>query len=79
MGAVRRVKLGGFFRTAFAGRGRPSAVPRKSVRDLKKSEGGFLNMPGVVVIFDSVTGILAFVVHFVFLHVALVDVLGGHA
>ena len=31
------------------------------------------------VVFDRVAGFLAFVVHFVFLHVALIDVLGGHA
>ena len=36
-------------------------------------------MPGVVVIFDCVTGILPLVIHLVFLHVALIDVLGGHA
>ena len=30
-------------------------------------------------IFDCVTGILAFVIHLVFLHVALIDVLCGHA
>ena len=31
------------------------------------------------VVFDRVAGFLAFVVHLVFLHVALIDVLGGHA
>ena len=36
-------------------------------------------MSGVVVIFDCVTGILALVIDLVFLHVALIDVLGGHA
>jgi len=36
-------------------------------------------MSGVGVIFDFVTGILALVIHLVFLHVALIDVLGGHA
>ncbi len=35
-------------------------------------------MSGVGVIFDCVTGILALVIHLVFLHVALIDVLGGH-
>ena len=35
-------------------------------------------MSGVGVVLDCVTGILALVIHLVFLHVALIDILGGH-
>ena len=36
-------------------------------------------MFGIRVVFDTVAGLLAFVIHLVFLHVSLIDVLGGHA
>ena len=43
------------------------------------TKGWKLDVFGVGVVFDRVAGFLAFVVHLVFLHVALIDVLGGHA
>jgi len=43
------------------------------------TKGWRLDVFRIGVVFDRVAGFLAFVVYFVFLHVALIDVLGGHA
>ena len=54
-------------------------MSKKKIVWVDRGKRNELDMSGIGVVFDCVTGILALVIHLVFLHVALIDVLGGHA